>query len=196
MTNFIIFEIVGWVGTLFYFYGYLRIALGINTTRKHYLTVNAVAALAITIVSVAKGTHPVVVLNLAWLAISIAGIRGARPRFIAISPRIFLAGGMAWVAAVAVAFMAGEQAYAVLMLAWLGTAVFILSYLLFVNEGISVIEFNICNVIAPIALLPRLYDDSNWPVLALELFWATIAVYAVASRRSATKVPFGDVKDS
>ena len=195
MTNATIFEIVGWIGAFVYFYGYLLIALGLSTTRRHYLLVNTVAALCIIAVSAFKGTHPAVVLNIAWLAISIAGMRGAYPRFTVGSSRVFLAGGVVSLAVVGVLFVAGERTLAVLMLAWLGTAIFIVSYLLFVNQGISVAAFNRCNVVAPIALLPRLYDDSNWPVLALEVFWATVALYAVARRRPAAGAPFRDAND-
>ena len=184
----IILEIAGWAGAFLYLYAYLLIVLKINKTQRYYLLTNAIAATGVVLVSVLKGTYQAVILNLAWLVIS--GLRFYSvnmPR--RIPGRLFLRTMVpvcfVWVV---ISYWAIAPHHSISVLAWLGTATFLLAYLLFVNERLTLREFNLWNIAAPIALLPRLYEDANWAVFALETLWASAALYATLTHRPAVHV--------
>jgi hypothetical protein len=174
----IVLEIAGWAGALLYLYAYLLIVLKINTTRRHYFLANAIAATGVAAVSLLQGTYQAVTLNLAWLFISGFRFFGVSMPNLTPGPTFFRILAPVWLVWVLVSYRKLGPVYSISALAWLGTVIFLLAYILFVNERILTKEFNLWNIAAPIALLPRLHNDANWPVLALELVWAAAAVYA------------------
>ena len=190
MTATTIFHLVGWVGTLLYVYGYLLVVLGIKPTRRHYFSVNSLAAFSVIVVSLFTGTHQIVFANVAWLAISIAGLRHLQLN-LPMGVRHGMRGcGAIWLLATIGVLIVAGSSEAIAVLAWFGAAAFIGSYFLFANERISVVEFIVWNIVAPVALMPRLYEDANWPVFALEIFWAAVGIFALITRRYHNLAPF------
>ena len=180
-----IFDVIGWAGAFLYLYAYLFLARHLRERRHLYVGLNALAALAVATVSLAKGTPQAVVLNLGWFGISLLSYRGALPGLGHRLAMAFRVVALTWAGAAAVMLASQMWAVGISTLAWLGTTCFLASYLLFASLRITYLEFNAWNLFAPAALLPRLIADENWPVVGLESFWCIAAAYALLRARLA-----------
>ncbi|NIV94845.1 hypothetical protein GWN42_19145 [candidate division KSB1 bacterium] len=175
-------EIIGWFGFALYLIAYFLLAINRIAAGTLYFSLNIVAALGITVVSMYKGTYQAVVVNVLWIGISCLGITQYKLRnfFDARTPfRI----SMIILLAIAVALvLSGQDHWAIALLGWIYVLAFILSYLLFVDRRITLFEFHIWNFVAPLSILPKLIVDANWPVFALEVFWALSASFGIAQK--------------
>jgi len=172
---------IGWAGFAVYLLAYALLAAGLLRRGRPYFALNVAAALAVTAVSVFKGSVQAALINLAWAVLSAAAFVNARPRAVA-SGRAVLRGLIALGLACAAALgLAGRWAGAVEALSWTSVAAFVGGYLLFSTHAVGRLEFHLLNVIASTSLLPGLWQDANWPVFALETAWGSIAAVGAVS---------------
>ncbi len=67
----IVFEVIGWVGTVFILIGYLLLSVGRITNGRMYQLFNLVGAVGLLINGAVHGAWPSVILNVVWSAIAV-----------------------------------------------------------------------------------------------------------------------------
>lgn len=168
---------LGWVGTAIYLinYAYLGLAAGVRHAR--YFAANAVAAGLLTVSSFALGSWQSVFINGFWLVVSVLALRAVTLRVGKLSRIHLLALVLVMLVSSLFVWLQDER-QAVALLGWSSACAFCGSYLLFSSHLLSTDEFHLFNGYAATALLPQLWRDENWPVLALELCWLVLSVIA------------------
>ncbi|WP_425410383.1 CBU_0592 family membrane protein [Hyphococcus sp.] len=168
--------IVGWVSTAIYLGNHGYLSTHRNYRPNIYYALNFIGASGIVVSSAAIASWQAVVVNVFWAGLSLLALSGtALPESMRLSERWILtplailgAGGLAYGFA---DFPAGMAA-----LGWAATGLFSGGYLLFAAGAVRRRRFLLYNIFAAYGLVPILYLDANWPVLALELAWGTISI--------------------
>lgn len=175
-------EVLGWLGTTTYFLAYILLTVGFISIGSLYLSLNIVAAILVIIVSVAKASWSPVVINFLWGLITISQIIDYPLRFPRQGKLIFqVLMGLLLSSALSSALV-GNQHLAVTLLAWCSTIGYSLTYLLFLNGWLRLIEFHRWNFLLAVVLIPQLLLDNNWSVIAIEIFWAGIALWGILNQ--------------
>ena len=170
---------LGWAGTGIYLASYAYIGLVVDFRRDLYFGANALAAALVTVSSAALGTWQSVLINAFWLLVSIWSRQRWRIR-IRWFNRFLLRGLVTAMLSGAVVFSLKDGIVAIAILGWSSVLAYCGSYLLFSARAMATDEFHLFNAYAAAALLPQLWLDSNWPVLALEICWFVLALTAFA----------------
>lgn len=173
-------DLVGWAGTFTYLLAYGLLAAGAVRRGRFYYSLNAVAALAVTVAAVSTATWQAVAIHVLWGAISVYGyfaltlpVAWVAPRWARGTVAMLVAGGLLGIAAGwfhEPLFHAG-----VAVLGWGAVAAFLLGYALFVVQRIEQRAFHAFNLVASAAIVPQLWVHGNWPVLVLEGCWGVAA---------------------
>lgn len=173
-------EAIGWLGTATYLLAYALLAGGIIGRGRFYFGLNAAAALAVTVVAASTATWQSVTINLLWAAISVYGLLAVPPPVRWVAPgwargavAMLIAGGLLGI--VAAVFHRPLFHAGVTVLGWGAVAAFLFGYALFVARRIDRMAFHGFNLAAAAAILPQLWVDGNWPVVALEVAWGAAA---------------------
>ncbi|HBN13536.1 MAG TPA: hypothetical protein DD407_00755 [Pseudohongiella sp.] len=171
-----ILSLIGWLGTSSYLVAHFYLALTHNPRIRLYYVVNLLAAVVLVFSSAAIASWQAAVTNLFWALISLAIVMRYAPQLPfklseswLMRPCVLL--GIAGLGLSPLVFYQGMS-----LLGWAGTAMFVLSYLLFASGVIQRRRFLCYNTMAAYGLVPILYLDGNLPVFVLELAWGTISL--------------------
>ena len=173
------FELLGWFGTLLYLANYAYLAFYRRWRRPVYFSANGVAALSLVVSSAAIASWQAVGINFFWAAISVWLLIGGSFRFVRVGPGVLTVGvGLCWVTALPALFWQWQWQLAVAIIGWSSTFAFSAAYLLFAARRLTIGPYHLWNAYAAFVLLPQLYLDANWPVLAMEVCWFVISLSA------------------
>ena len=166
--------LLGWAGSLLYLANHAALSLVRPYPEKIYLGANLVAALSVAIASVVLASWQSVGVNAFWAIVSLQAMTGpARtPDFLKERQvRLVMAG------VVLAACLAAVQSFqlGLEILGWSSVIGFGSAYFLFANNKISRAMYFLYNGWAAVLILPILWIDGNWPVLALECCWAALS---------------------
>ena len=176
------FDYIGWFGTFLYLANYAYLAFCSEWNRSVYFTANAIAAISLVISSFAIASWQAVGINFFWAFISLWLLFGKGFQFVSVSPRILNSITLGfWL--LALAALVVDLPLSVSVLGWSSTFAFSASYLLFAAKTLPIGSYHIWNAYAAFVLLPQLYFDNNWPVLAMEICWLFISISAYFNRR-------------
>ncbi|MDJ0595220.1 MAG: hypothetical protein QNJ72_35450 [Pleurocapsa sp. MO_226.B13] len=177
-------ELLGWAGTATYFLAYILFTVKVISVDGLYLSLNIVASILIIIVSVAKSSWSAVLINFFWGVITISKAINCSLKLPRQGKLIFQV-LMVILLAIGLSYsLVGNRYFGMLILAWCSTIGYSLSYLLFLNRELKLIEFHFWNFLLAIILIPQLVLDNNWQVVAIEIFWAGIALGGILNRNS------------
>ncbi len=173
-------EILGWAGTATYFLAYILLTFKVISMDNLYLSLNIVAPVLIIIVSVAKSSWSPVLINFFWGVITISKAINCSLKLPRQGKLIFqvLMGLLLGIGLSC--SLAGNWYFGILILAGCSTIGYSFSYLLFLNRKLKLIEFHLWNFLLAIILIPQLVLDNNWQVVAIDIFWAGIALWGIA----------------
>ncbi|MDJ0717388.1 MAG: hypothetical protein QNJ54_24750 [Prochloraceae cyanobacterium] len=177
-----IIEMLGWLGTAIYLLAYILLTVEFISMGGLYLSLNIVAPILVIIVSVPKASWSAVLINFFWGFITISQIINLTLRFPRQGKLIFQVLMGVLLGSSLSCTLVGNQHLAVTTLAWCSTIGYSLSYLLFLNGWLKLIEFHRWNFLFALILIPQLLLDNNWQVIIIEIFWAGIGLWGILNR--------------
>ncbi len=172
---------IGWFGTLLYLVNHAYISISKNWQQNIYYTGNVVAAICLIISSSFSTSWQAVVINTFWAIISIAFLVGTNLNVLSFNKHFFYVAIFAMLA-IFVGQLLVQNHLNFALLGWSSAFIFSGCFLLFSQGKMPPRSFLGWNAFAAVALLPQLWNDSNWPVFSLEIIWAAISIYGVARR--------------
>lgn len=174
--NFI--EIVGWIGSIIYIVAYFLLTYKIIEKGKIYYLLNKIAALLIIIISIKKNTFQPVVINGLWLYISYLGYNKINLKIEFLTKNMMHIISLIFTLVAIITYFIYERNLSFDILAWLSVFAFSSSYFLFSTKKIKERTFHFYNLIAAIAIIPKMYIFDNFQVVTLEVIWAFLALQA------------------
>lgn len=171
-------EILGWIGSIIYIVAYFLISKGKIDKDKMYYLLNMIAAVLVSIVSIAKMTIQPVFTNLFWLYVSYVSYIEKEIKFKFINKKIldFILVVMGIYSVVT--FFIWDYLYCFDILAWLSVVAFVGSFYLFSIDKINTQSFHLYNIIAALSVIPKMVAFDNYQVACLEILWAIFAIKA------------------
>lgn len=176
--------ILGWIGSLLYLANHAALSLVRPYPEKIYLGINLLAAMAVGIASLALASWQSVGVNAFWAVVSLQALSGqARTlAFLKEKPVRMIVGGCVLAGCLATFF---SIQLGLEILGWSSVIGFGSAYFMFANNTISRGLYFLYNGCAAVLILPVLWTDGNWPVLALECCWAALSFGSYTRERLA-----------
>ncbi|WP_415906689.1 CBU_0592 family membrane protein [Neptuniibacter sp. QD72_48] len=168
---------LGWLGTILYLLAHAWLSLLKNKASYHYYLANLVAAILVATSSYLIASWQAVVINVFWALVSFAAMKSyVLPRLPFSNAQLYgLLGVMFLAGAGGLLFAYAQQGMAIL--AWSSSIAYCLGYWRFSAGRLSQQSYYLVNTYAAVMLLPQLYTDANWPVLVLQIVWASVSLW-------------------
>ena len=180
---------LGWAGMALYLVAYAYLGLRRTADRRRYFLANAVAAALVGTSSGLIGTWPSVAINLFWFTVSLLALAGITAGARHLTPRSFTLFSAVLPVTAAIAFFV-DHMLAIALLGWTSAILFSGAYLLFAAGRLRARPFHLYNATAAAVILPQLWVDQNWPVMALEVCWFVLScISALRACRLGTGLP-------
>ncbi len=171
-------EIVGWIGSIVYILAYFLLTYKIIEKDKLYYLLNKIAATLIIIISIKKNTFQPIIINGLWLYISYLGYNKINFEIKCLNKKMMhLISLIVILSSLIAGFLYGSKLFFDL-LAWLSVFAFSSSYFLFSMKKIKEKIFHFYNLMAALAIIPKMYMFDNHQVVILEVLWAIFALQA------------------
>jgi len=182
-------SLLGWAGMALYTLAFVAVASGLLPRSPRYFLANLVAACAVAISSAALASWQAVAVNVAWALLSANALAGRRIVLPIWVPHVVHLAVAGLVAATLWQLGARGGPAAVEMLAWFSLLGFVYSYLAFANFLMGPTAFHVWNFAAATSLIPQVLREGNYPVLAIEVLWASVAIYGLVREMRPGRVP-------
>lgn len=167
---------LGWIATSLYLLAQAYVSFIDKWRRDAYYSVNIIAALFLTISSVALQSWQAVFVNTFWMIVSILSLK-RRVYFRTFPNRIEWSLGVTILLILVSVFgLFTSTLFAAEILGWGGTFLFCGAYLSFATRRISRLYFLLLNALASLILLPSYFYDLNWPSFMLNIVWIAISL--------------------
>jgi len=175
-------SILGWIGAAIYLVAYVLLTLDFLAAGSIYLMLNVLAASLVMVVSVDKASWAAFFINGAWSIVSLYSWAGG-----SLSLSQFMLPLTRWGIGTAflpviVLFCSGKISNALSILAWCSFLSYILPYVLFLGHKIGRNEFHFWNLLAATVIIPSLFVDQNWPVIAIQVFWMGVSSFGLLQK--------------
>lgn len=171
--------LLGWCGTAVYLANHAYISLVTSWRPKIYFSGNLVAATALTVQSVHLSSWQAAVINGFWMAVSTLLLIDVKMDSLKLTAKSYFSFSALLLLTVFSSFFLIELTEFYKVLGWSSAYFFCSSYFLFSATRISSRAYLSCNVYAALALLPQLWLNANYPVLTLEIAWATVSLIGI-----------------
>lgn len=173
-----IIEIVGWVGSLIYIVSYFLLTYKIIQKDKLYYLLNKIAAFLIIVISIKKNTFQPIVINSLWLYISYLGYNKLNYEVKFLTKYLMHTISLVLVLMIFVFYFLYNIQVSFEVLAWFSVFAFSSSYFLYSMKKINEKVFHFYNLIAALAIIPKMFLFGNYQVVILEILWALFALKA------------------
>ncbi len=171
-------EVVGWLGSIVYIIAYFLLAYKIIEKDKMYYLLNNIAALLIIIISIKKSTLQPIVINGLWLYISYLGYNKLHYDIKFLNKYMMHIISFAIITSSIITYFMFDSETSFDILAWFSVFAFSSSYFLFSTQKIKEKTFHLYNLMAAVAIIPKMYLFDNFQVVILEVIWALLALQA------------------
>jgi len=175
--------VIGWLGMAQYLSAFLLLSLNIIGKNRLYYLLNASGCLLLVIYSVSISSYQIAVINLVWLIVSLLACYNRVPSPSLFDSRMFAGVVIGLLLGDLIAYYSNAHQLAIDILGWLSVWLYLAAYWLLLNHRMSINHYRYVNVLAPMAILPVLYMDHNWPNFTSNSIWLVVALAGIVKAR-------------
>lgn len=181
--------VIGWLGMAQYLSAFVLLSLNIIEKDRLYYLLNASGCLLLVIYSVSISSYQIAVINLVWLIVSLLACYNRVPDLSLFDSRVFAGVVIGLLLGDVIAYYSNAHQLAIDILGWLSVWLYLAAYWLLLNHRMSVNYYRYVNVLAPMAILPVLYMDQNWPNFTSNSIWLVVALAGIVKARLCAPTP-------
>ncbi|WCE28385.1 CBU_0592 family membrane protein [Vibrio sp. SCSIO 43137] len=178
--------VIGWIGMAQYLVAFVLLSLNIIEKNRLYYLLNASGCLFLVIYSVSINSYQIAVINLVWIVVSVLACYNRVPDLRLFDGRVFAGVVIGLLLGDVIAYYSNAHQLAIDILGWLSVWLYLAAYWLLLNQRMSLDYYRYVNVLAPIAILPILYMDQNWPNFTSNSIWLVVALAGIIKSRIGT----------
>lgn len=187
--------LLGWLGTFLYLGNHAYLSLVPNCKMPRYYASNLLAAVCLIISSVFSTSWQAVMVNAFWAIVSLLLLKNGDISRLTFKPAYFYGAVVAMVI-ILLGYVWPFTDWLIAMLAWVATFLFCSCYLLFSAKRLAPRHYFLFNALASICLVPQMWLDQNWPVVALQIMWCLLSLVGAVNRYQQLGLLMGKAQDS
>ncbi|PTB85543.1 hypothetical protein C9928_06685 [Pseudidiomarina aestuarii] len=177
---------IGFIGTSLYLFAYAYLTFYSGKNERIYVGINAIAAGILAYTSFQLGSGQAVLVNGFWLIASLKILWFGFSTSKLVIPFKYYLVALLGSLLLSLFLIARVLSDAVVIIGWFSAVNFCFAYYLFLSRQVTARQYHILNMLSAGCIIPALWIEQNWPVVALELCWVVISVHGVLNHREHT----------